>query len=433
MATVAAPNSSALMPLEEALERLLGSIDPIAERDAVATEAAAGRVLAQDVVAPLDVPGFDNSQMDGYAVRCADVAAAVVAGRALPVTQRIAAGHFGTSLAPGTVARIFTGAPIPAGADAVVPQEAVQIDGSSTDGAFGAVRFQTVPQLGQWIRVRGEDIQRGAVVLQAGQRLSAADTGLAASVGCDQLSVVRRVRVALLSTGDELVTPGTVPPDQLPPGAIYNSNRYFLLPLLQRLGCEVTVWGNVADTLDATRSALAQAAHEHDVIITTGGVSVGEEDHVKPAVQAMGQLDLWRLAIKPGRPFAHGWIDRTRWGGAGRCHVLGLPGNPVASFVTCLLLVRPALLRLAGVRNVPAVPAALPMVAHFEWTQPDPKRREFLRVRRNIQGGLDLFPNQNSSVLTSAAWADGLVDNPPGQTIARGDLVRYYPLAILLE
>lgn len=433
MSTPAQSARPGLMVLEEALARLLDGVEPVTEVESVATEGAMGRVLARDLVSALDVPGFDNSQMDGYAVRSTEVAAAVAAGQPLPVAQRIAAGHFGTALQPGTVARIFTGAPLPAGADAVIMQEeATAADApagaDAGRGAFGWVRFSAVPTSGQWVRRRGEDVRATAVVVPAGTRLAAAHLGLAASIGANRLTVVRRLRVALASTGDELILPGQCPPDRLPPGAIYNSNRYFLEPLLRRLGCEVTVLPPISDTREATQSALLEAAVGHDVILTTGGVSVGEADHVKPAVQALGALDLWQVAMKPGKPFAHGWIDRAHAGGQGRCHVLGLPGNPVSGFVTFLLLARPFLLRLGGGAVEAALPSAVPMVAHFDVHAPD-KRREFLRVRRNSVGGLDLFPNQNSSVLTSMAWADGLVDKPAGSTIAHGDVVRYLPLA----
>jgi molybdopterin molybdotransferase len=431
------PGPAGLMALEDALQRLLAAVEPLAQTEAVPTEQAVGRVLAQALVAPLDVPGFDNSQMDGYAVRSADVAAAIAQGRPLPVAQRIPAGHFGAELAPGTVARIFTGAPLPPGADAVVMQEDAEsadppADAPQDAAPFGWVRFRAAPAPAQWVRQRGEDIRAGHVIVPAGARLSAAQAGLAASIGCAQLAVVRRVRVALATTGDELVQPGAVPPEALPPGAIYNSNRYFLEPLLRRLGCEVTVLPPIADDRAATHAALASAALQHDVVITTGGVSVGEEDHVRPVVSGLGGLDLWQIAMKPGKPFAHGWIERARIGGQGVCHVLGLPGNPVSSFVTFLLLVRPFLLRLGGASVSPQLPAAIALPAHFELPKAE-RRREFLRVRRNAAGGLDLFPNQNSSVLTSIAWADGLVDRPANTPIRYGDAVAYLPLAECLD
>ena len=433
-AVPAPPARAPLMSVEEALQRLLQALQPLdLAVEEVLLEDADGRVLASDIVAALDVPGFDNSQMDGYAVRTADVAAAVAAGRPLPVVQRIAAGAFGNALQPGTVARIFTGAPLPAGADAVVMQEEVQpVEAppgmDAAQGAHGWVRFATVPAVGQWVRRRGEDVARGAVALTAGLRLQPAHLGVAASLGLARLPVRRRLRVALAPTGDELVQPGAVPPERLPPGAIYNSSRYALVPLLRRLGFEVTVLPVLPDDRAATERALAQAALAHDAVLTTGGVSVGEADHVKPAVQALGGLELWQVAMKPGKPFMHGFIDRERLGGQGLCHVFGLPGNPVSSLVTLLLLARPGLLRLAGAAVAPALPPALLARADFDWPRPD-KRREFVRVRRNSDGGLELFPNQNSSLLTSVAWADGLADIVAGRTLRRGELVPYWPLA----
>jgi molybdopterin molybdotransferase len=278
-------------------------------------------------------------------------------------------------------------------------------------------------------------VARGAVVLSRGTRLSPAALGLAASIGLARLNVVRAPRVALFSTGDELVMPGAVAPQQMPPGAIYNSNRFFLRALLKRLGCEVTDFGIVPDQRAATEQALRDAALQHDLILTSGGVSVGEEDHVKPAVQALGQLDLWQISIKPGRPFAYGKVFREQAGSTAvdgpvpSCHFIGLPGNPVSSFITFLLLVRPFLLKLQGGRD--STPVAMAIPAHFAWSRAD-KRREFLRVRRNAMGGLDLFPNQSSGVLTSAVWGDGLVDNPPGQSIAHGDMLRFIPFSELL-
>jgi molybdopterin molybdotransferase len=323
-------------------------------------------------------------------------------------------------LQPGTVARIFTGAPIPQGADAVVMQEDCTALDALADGQ-SQVAVNATPTAGQWIRRAGEDVARGAVVLQRGQRLGPAELGMAASVGMAHLDVVLRPRVALFSTGDELVMPGQKAPHDMPPGAIYNSNRFFLNSLLRRMGCDVTDLGIVPDQRDATVVALRNAAQTHDVILTSGGVSVGEEDHIKPSVQSLGSLDLWQIAIKPGKPFAHGRI--------GEAHFIGLPGNPVSSFVTFLLLVRPFLLRLQGVQHVAIKTVAAR--ADFAWPRAD-KRREFLRVRRNANGGLDLFPNQSSGVLTSAVWGDGLVDNPSGRTIAPGDAVQYVALNELL-
>jgi molybdopterin molybdotransferase len=415
MSTPATPARAALRPLDEALAELMARAQPSLPAQTVSTFDADGRVLAQDLVSPLDVPGHDNSSMDGYAVRLADW----VAGGVLPVSQRIAAGSAAAPLQAASVARIFTGAPVPLGADAIVMQEDVALLDD------GRVQIKAQPSAGQWIRRRGEDVARAAVVLQSGQRLSPAELGLAASIGFATLEVARRPRVALLSTGDELVMPGDVSPEAMKPGAIYNSNRFFLRALLQRLGCEVSDLGIVPDRREATVQALAEAARSHDLILTSGGVSVGEEDHIKPAVQALGELALWQIAIKPGKPFVYGRVNHAQ----GFAHFIGLPGNPVSSFVTFLLLVRPFLLRLQGASG--HWPGAVMLPAHFNWPKAD-KRREFLRVRRNAQGGLDLFDNQSSGVLTSAVWADGLLDNPPGRTIAHGDAVAFMALADLL-
>jgi molybdopterin molybdotransferase len=401
-----------LKSLDAALAELLAYAQPLEGHELLDTFDADGRVLAQDLVAGLQVPPFDNSAMDGYALRAADLSGPELA---LPVSQRIAAGSIGEPLAAGTAARIFTGAAVPAGADAVVMQE----ECSLLDD--GRVQINAAVKAGQNIRKSGEDMQLGSTVLTAGTRLGPAELGLAASMGCARLQVARRPRVALFSTGDELVMPGDVAPQDLPAGSIYNSNRFFLRAMLQRLGCEVRDLGIVPDSYEATVAALQAAAQHSDLVLTSGGVSVGEEDHIKPAVQALGSLDLWAIAVKPGKPFAYGRV--------GQAHFIGLPGNPVSSFVTFALLVRPFLLRLQGVQAL--APQAIAMRADFDWPRAD-KRREFLRVRINAQGGLDRFANQGSGVLTSAVWADGLVDNPPGQSIAQGDTVRFVPFAQLL-
>jgi molybdopterin molybdotransferase len=347
--------------------------------------------------------------MDGYAVRCLDLPTVPLT---LPVSQRIAAGQPGAPLAPGTAARIFTGAPIPPGADAVVMQE-------STAAQDGQVEIREQPTPGQWVRRAGIDIAAGACVLPAGHRLRPQDLGLLASVGARRVEVRKRVRVALLCTGDELVAPG----EPLPPGRIYDSNRYMLCALVRALGCEAIDLGPVRDTLADTRAALARAAGLADVILSSGGMSVGEEDHVRAAVEAEGALDLWQVAMKPGRPLAFGHVLEVPF--------VGLPGNPVSSFVTFVLLAAPFLRARQGV-TAPAMrmPVARPMRADFS-TRPD-RRREFLRVRVNAQGGLDAYPNQNSAVLSSCAWGDGLVDNPAGRAIGAGDVVEYLPFAELM-
>ena len=397
-----------LLTLEAALAQLLAGARPVVDIESVATQDAGGRVLAQPQVSAILVPPLDNSAMDGYAVRTADVAAT---GTRLKVAQRIPAGSVGVTLAPGTAARIFTGAPVPAGADAIVMQEQCAVDG-------GDVVINHVPRPSEFIRHAGEDIGDGDKIIAAGQRLTPQQLGLAASVGLATLPVLRRLRVALFSTGNELVMPG----EPLPPGAIYNSNRYLLTGLLRQLGCEVGDLGIVPDSLAATRAALREAAAGFDVVLTSGGVSVGEEDHVKPAVEAEGALKMWKIAIKPGKPLAFGEIN-------GRAAFIGLPGNPVSAFVTFLLLVRPFILKAQGATRLDAPP--LMVRADFDWPRPD-SRREFLRARRNDAGGLELFGNQSSGVLTSAAWAEGIIDNPPGEAIRRGALVKFLPFSELL-
>ena len=395
-----------LLTVDEALEVLLAGARPVAEVEDVPTLEAAGRVLARAQVSAMDVPPMDNSAMDGYAVRSADVKAP---DTKLKVAQRIMAGSVGKPLEPGTAARIFTGAPIPPGADAIVMQEFCAADGD-------AVVVKKVPEKDAWIRRRASDIAKGAQVLAAGIRLRPQDTGLAASVGIKTLPLRRRVRMGLFFTGDELVMPG----DPLPPGRIYNSNRFTLNGLAATFGCEVCDYGIVPDSLHATRAVLARAAAECDVIVTSGGVSVGEADFVKPAVEAEGSLLMWKIAMKPGRPLAFGKV--------GAAAFIGLPGNPVSSFVTFLIFVRPFLLRTQGIAEVQ--PRAVAARADFDWPEPDP-RREYLRVKWNAQGGLDIYPTQDSAVLTSTAWADGLVDNPPNHAIRRGDTVRFLPYAEL--
>ena len=412
-----------LLSLDEALARLAAGAAPhrIRAVETVATFDALGRVLAADVLSVLDVPPADNTSMDGYALFADDVRAP---GTVLPVAQRIPAGQVGQPLARGTAARIFTGAQLPPGADAVVMQEQCEaIPPAAGAPGLGAVRVNTVPQHGQWVRCRGEDVRTGAVVLHAGERLTPQALGLAASVGAGMLPVLRRPRVAIFSTGDELVMPG----EPLKPGAIYNSNRFTLRGLAQAAGCEVRDLGIVPDTLEATRAALREAAAASDLIVTSGGVSVGEEDHLRPAALAEGAMENWQLAIKPGKPLAFGHVRRPDGSAA---LLVGLPGNPVSAFVTWLIAVAPLLRVLQG-RGQAALPPSIPMNAGFDWPRPD-RRREFLRVRLAEDGTLALFPNQSSGVLTSAVWADGLVDNPPGQAIARGDRVHFLPLATLL-
>jgi molybdopterin molybdotransferase len=395
-----------MLSVDEALDRILAGARPVAEIETVPTLSAAGRVLAAAQRSTMNVPPLDNSAMDGYAVRLADLKGPEPR---LKVGQKILAGAVGAPLAAGTAARIFTGAPIPAGADAVVMQEHVSAEGDS-------IVVRNLPRPGEWIRRVASDIRAGDVILGAGIRLSPQDTGLAASVGIASLPVHRRVRLGLFFTGDELVMPG----DPLAPGRIYNSNRFTLNGLARTFDCEVRDYGIVPDSLDATREVLRRAAAECDVIVTSGGVSVGEADYVKPAVEAEGELLMWRIAMKPGRPLAFGRV--------GKASFIGLPGNPVSSFVTFLIFVRPFLLKTQGIAEVH--PHAIQARADFDWPEPD-ARREFLRVKWNARGGLDLYPTQDSAVLTSTAWADGLVDNPAERAIGSGEMVKFVPYSEL--
>jgi molybdopterin molybdotransferase len=391
-----------LLSVDDALARLLAEARPVAEIEEVATLGATNRILARSQRSTMDVPPMDNSAMDGFAVRVAD-------GARLKVAQKIMAGSVGKPLAPGTAARIFTGAPIPPGADAVVMQEHTTSEGNE-------VILKKKPTPGEWIRRVGSDVNKGDEILPAGKRLLPQDTGLAASVGIKTLPVFRKIRLGLFFTGDELVMPG----EPLAPGRIYNSNRFTLRGLGEVFGCDVRDYGIVPDNLDATREALRRAAAETDVIVTSGGVSVGEADYVKPAVEAEGRLLMWRIAMKPGRPLAFGSV--------GKSFFIGLPGNPVSSFVTFLIFVRPFLLKTQGLADVR--PKSIVARADFDWPEPD-ARREFLRVKWNAQGGLDLYPTQDSAVLTSTAWADGLVDNPAGHAIRKSEHVRFLPYSEL--
>ena len=400
--------SSDLLSFDEAYAKLLGFVRPVREVESVDTMLASGRVLAVTLNSTISQPPMDISAMDGYALRAVDVS---VAGTRLAVSQRIPAGSVGHALLPGTAARIFTGAPLPAGANAVVMQELCEHDGDH-------VLINTVPTLGEAVRRRGQDIGVGEQVLPAGVRLTPQALALAASVGVAQLPVYRRLKVAVFSTGNELVMPG----EPLPPGAIYNSNRFLLRALLADLGCEVEDFGIVPDRLELIREVLRRAAEGHDLIVTSGGVSVGEEDHVKPAVEAEGRLDMWKIAMKPGKPLAYGRVHAAAF--------IGLPGNPVSSFVTFLLMVRPFVLASQGCAEVGA--QSMLLRADFDWPRPD-RRREFLRARMNASGGVELFVNQGSAALNSTVWANGLVDIPAGTTVKRGEMLRFLPYGDLLH
>lgn len=396
-----------MLNADQALTLILAGVERLTEIEQIDTDQACGRVLAERQLSEINVPPLDNSAMDGYAVRVADLAD----GMPLRVAQRIPAGSVGMALETGSVARIFTGAPIPPGCDAVVMQENCTAQGEK-------VAVNKIPQKSDNIRRAGEDITVGSEILPAGIKLRPQELGLAASVGIPRLPVFRKLKVAAFFTGDEIVMPGK----PLEPGQIYNSNRFVLAGLLQALGCETIDLGIVPDKLDATVRVLEQAAACSDLVLTCGGVSVGEEDHVKAAVEAVGKLNLWKIAIKPGKPLAFGQVHNTPF--------IGLPGNPVSAFVTFCLFVRPFILRSQGVANI--APQAFPLTADFDWLKPD-SRREYLRARlvTNTSGNLvaGLYPNQGSGVLTSAAWADGLIEVPEGSTVHRGENVKFIPFS----
>ena len=402
-------DTTALLAYDDALTQLTGSVEAIAKIDQLPLREALGRVLAEGIDAHIDVPGCAMSAMDGYAINTADLAASGTT--CLPLTQRIAAGSVAETLVAGSAARIFTGAPVPAGADAVIMQEQVEV------GDEG-ISFTSRPLSGSNIRPTGNDIQRGVTILNQGCRLRAQDIGLAASIGRQTLPVFAPIRVGMFFTGDELVEPG----EALAVGKIYDSNRYTLHGLLESMGCEIVDLGLVGDTLAATKEAMLRAASQADLVVTSGGVSVGEEDHVRIALEQLGDLRLWRLGIKPGKPLAYGQINETAF--------LGLPGNPVSVFATFCLFVCPVIQIMQGRDWRP--PIALPVRADFDWPKPD-SRREFLRARlatdADNQTLVQIYPNQDSGVLTSTVWADGFVEIAENQTVRAGETVNYLPFA----
>ena len=397
----ASPN---LLSVDEAIEKILTPAIAVKEMKAIDILNALNRVLAEDVSSTIDVPGYDNSAMDGYAVRSSDCQ---TTGVKFPVSQRIAAGQVGSVLAEGTAARIFTGAPIPAGADAVVMQE-------KCDRNDDVVTINTVVEANCNIRRAGEDIAKGSVVLKSGARLRPQELGLLASVGTAKLKVKRKLKVATFFTGDELVTPGQA----LASGQIYNSNRYTLRGLLQTMDCDIIDLGIVPDTLDATVEVLKKAAASADLVITSGGVSVGEEDYVRVALEKLGELSMWRIAMKPGKPVAFGKIGNTLF--------MGLPGNPVSVFVTFLIFARGLILKLQGVTDYYSKSTFV--IADFDWR--NVQRQEYLRVKlvnKDESMVAQLYPHQGSGVLSSTSWADGLVEVAIDTEIKPGDVVRYFP------
>lgn len=406
----AAPGALLTLSVEEARAAILAGIEPVTGTQRIGCGQAPGRILAESIRSPLDVPPHANSAMDGYALRAAELGPEL----RLPIVQRIAAGQSPQTLMAGTAARIFTGAPIPEGADTVVPQEACE---ATTDG----LQLKAPPRPGSHIRPQGNDLAAGSLVLAAGTRLDARHLGLLAAIGRTEVEVRRPPRVTLLTTGDELAEPG----ETLRPGQIYNSNRHLLAALLQAQGCELIDLGPVPDQAEATRAALRAAARDAEVIVSTGGVSVGDEDHVRAAVEAIGRLDLWRVRMKPGKPVAFGRIDGALF--------LGLPGNPVSSWVTAHLFLLPLLRRLQG-QESPDFPACDWARLSQDWSQARP-RREFLRVRLRREPGqlpwAEPHQRQGSDVLAAVAWADGLLEIPEDRAHPRGTALRYWSFAQL--
>jgi molybdopterin molybdotransferase len=392
-----------MLSVTEAITALLAGSKRLVEAESIDLIDATGRTLADDVIAHIDVPPADNSAMDGYAIRHSDGSKT---GHGIPLSQRITAGAAPAELEPGTAARIFTGAGLPPGADTVVMQEHCQEDN-------GAVRILKLPEAGANIRRRGQDLSSGQKVLGKGQRLRSQDIGLAASLGLSRVPVFRRLTVAVMSTGDELREPG----ESLLPGQIYNSNRYTMSSQLTTWGFKVVDMGVARDDPDAVQELMTRAAGMADIVITSGGVSVGEEDHVKAVVESLGTIDLWRIAVKPGKPFAFGQVCGKPF--------IGLPGNPVSVFVTMLVIARPYLFACQG--NADTSVHAVPHTALFD--RKGSQRTEYLRVRATDRG-VELFPNQSSGVLFSTTWGHGLVRQDPGEDIRQGSAVDYLPYEV---
>lgn len=394
-----------LVPYDEALENLLDHASPVVETNSVSLTQALGRILSSDLTSSINVPPAANSAMDGYAIRMSDVQAS--GKTTLKVTQRIPAGEVGETILAGTAARIFTGAPVPPEADVVIMQEQVEVRDDM-------MSFDVPVKFRQNIRAAGEDISQGDIILKKGSKLRAQDLGLAASIGTGQLKTTRKVRVGIFFTGDELVEPG----NPLGPGKIYDSNRYTITGLLQNLGCEIVDLGIVGDTFEQTKNAILKATEQTDLVITSGGVSVGEEDYVRIALEKLGQLHMWRLKIKPGKPLAFGKVNNTAF--------IGLPGNPVSVFATFCLFVSPFIKKLQGRNKILA--ESMTVIADFDWPESD-RRREFTRARlqrdENNQLTASLYPNQGSGVLMSTSWADGFIEIPEDTTVKSGDRVNY--------
>ncbi|MBO1924642.1 gephyrin-like molybdotransferase Glp [Thiomicrorhabdus sp. 6S3-12] len=395
---------------DEALYALLSDVQVTTESETINVGEGLQRILAEDIVSSVNVPPHDNSQMDGYALHSFDLEH----GNLFPVSQRIAAGEVGAELQHGTVARIFTGAPIPSGANMVVMQE-------DTEEVDGQIQINIKAQPGANVRKKGEDIQQGQVILQAGTRLRPQELGLISSIGIGEIKVFKPLKVATFTTGNELLEPGSEPQE----GKIYNANRYTLQGLIPQLGFELIDLGHVADTLEGTIEAMKKAADIADVVMTTGGVSVGEEDHIKPALESLGELNMWKVKMKPGKPIAYGKIGVDK----GQVPFIGLPGNPVSAFATFKLFARPYLMKMQGAEQIKTNPIWLQ--ADFDWPKAN-FRRDFLRARmtnKRQQTVAEIYPHQGSGVLMSTSWAEGFVVIPEDSTIKKGDTVAFYPFS----
>jgi len=406
------PNEK-MLTTDEAIQFLLERCKATEQIETIKTLDALGRVLAQAITSTLNVPPLDNSAMDGYVTRFSDLNSN--AETTLAISQRIAAGYVGDKLEKGTAARIFTGAPVPEGADTVIMQEQCQQQDDKVviSGKVGK---------GDHIRRAGEDIIQGSEVMSIGQKLRPQDMGLIASVGIDEIKVFKKITVAIFSTGDELLMPG----EPVQPGKIYNSNRYTLTGMLQKVGCEIIDLGCIPDDLDATVEAMQQAAEQADLIMTTGGVSVGEEDYIKLAIDKLGSVEMWRVAMKPGKPVAFGEVSKTPF--------IGLPGNPVSVFVTFCLFARPVIRKMQGCGEV--LSRKVQVVSGFDWPRKGP-RREFVRgqlvMDEQGQQRAITYSSHSSGVLTSTTWAHGLVEIPENSTFEKGAVINWLDFSELLS
>nr|ACX30497.1 molybdopterin biosynthesis protein MoeA [uncultured Candidatus Thioglobus sp.] len=404
-----------LLSTDEALEILTNSASSNSKTHLVALDDALDQILAADISSNINVPGFDNSAMDGYAINLKDEQVNALGGVKFEISDRIPAGSIGRLLEPGYAARIFTGAPVPDGANTIIMQEECELIENDLK-----IEIYRPISLNENIRPKGNDIKSGKVILKVGTKLRAQDIALAASVGAGEIKVFQKIKVGVFFTGDELIEPGNALKD----GQIYNSNRYALVAMLKNLNCEIINLNNVEDTLDATVNALESLKEKCDLIMTTGGVSVGEEDHVKPAVQQLGELNLWRIKMKPGKPLAFGRVGDTAF--------IGLPGNPVSAMVTFLLFARPFIKKIQGASHY--LNTTIKVEANFDWHRSKP-RREFVRARLDhttTPARANQYPKQGSEVLSSMVWADGLIEIPEKTTFKQGEILNFYPLSEMM-